>query len=72
MNDTKLVSSCYISTLGERFVSYWSPKSLALGILTWRRGYHDQEGGSSRMRPFHCTTVGLTPANAPNVGISGA
>ncbi|KAG8240491.1 hypothetical protein J6590_107484, partial [Homalodisca vitripennis] len=31
-------------------------------------GYRDHEGGSSRMRPFHCTTVVLTPANAPNVG----
>ena len=28
----------------------------------------DQEGGSSRVRPFHCTTVGLTPTITPNVG----
>ncbi|KAG8300111.1 hypothetical protein J6590_084402 [Homalodisca vitripennis] len=40
--------------------------------ITWRRGYRDHEGGSPRMRPFRCTTVGLTPAKAPNVGISGA
>ena len=26
----------------------------------------DQEGGSSRVRPFHCTTVGLTPTITPN------
>jgi hypothetical protein len=26
---------------------------------------HDQEGGSSRVRPGHCTTVGLTPTITP-------
>ena len=40
-------------------------------ILTWYRGYRDQQGGSSRRRPFHCTSVGLTPAITPNVGNSG-
>ena len=30
----------------------------------------DQLGGSPRARPFHCTTVGLTLAIAPNVGDS--
>ncbi|KAK9679299.1 Ligand-gated ion channel [Popillia japonica] len=37
-------------------------------ILTWRRGYRDQQGGSPRTRPFHCTTVGLTSAITPNAG----
>ena len=32
----------------------------------------DHEGGSSRARPFHCTSVGLTPAISPNVGNSTA
>jgi len=41
------------------------------GILTWRRGYRDHEGGSSRARLFHCTSVELTLANIPNVDISG-
>jgi hypothetical protein len=41
-------------------------------ILTWRRGYHDHQGGSLRVRPFHCTSVGLTPAIIPNVDNSGA
>ena len=27
----------------------------------------DQQGGSPRARPFHCTSVGLTLAIAPNV-----
>jgi len=40
-------------------------------ILTWYRRYRDQQGGSPRTRPFHCTSVGLTPAIAPNVGNSG-
>ena len=30
----------------------------------------DQLGGSPRARPFHCTSVGLTLAIAPNVGDS--
>ena len=32
----------------------------------------DHEGGSSRVRPFHCTSVGLTPAITLNVGNSRA
>ena len=40
-------------------------------ILTWLRGYRDHEGGSPRARPFHCTSVGLTPAIIPNVDNSG-
>ena len=32
----------------------------------------DHQGGSSRVRPFHCTSVGLTPAITPNVGNSNA
>ncbi len=31
---------------------------------------HDQEGGSSRVRPVHCTPGGLTPTITPNVGKS--
>ena len=30
----------------------------------------DQLGGSPRARPFHCTSIGLTLAIAPNVGDS--
>lgn len=33
---------------------------------------HDQGGGSSRVRPDHCTAVGLTPTITPNVGNSNA
>ena len=40
-------------------------------ILTWLRGHRDHEGGSPRARPFHCTSVGLTPAIIPNVDNSG-
>ena len=32
----------------------------------------DHEGGSSRVRPFHCTSAGLTPTITPNVGNSSA
>ena len=31
----------------------------------------DHEGGSSRARPYHCTSVGLTPASIPNADTSG-
>ena len=41
-------------------------------ILTWRRGRRDQQGGSLRMRPRHCTPLGLRPAISSNVGNSGA
>ena len=34
------------------------------------RGNLDQLGGPLRMRPFHCTSTGLTPAITPNVGNS--
>ena len=37
-------------------------------ILTWYKGYHDQTGGSPRKKAFHCISVGLSPAIAPNVG----
>jgi len=40
-------------------------------ILTWLRGNHDHQGGSSRARPFHCTKDGLTLAINPNVINSG-
>jgi hypothetical protein len=40
-------------------------------ILTWRRDYRDQQGGFPRVRPFHCTEVGLTPAIIPNADNSG-
>ncbi|WAR22570.1 hypothetical protein MAR_016544 [Mya arenaria] len=35
-------------------------------------GYRDHEGGSPRKRPSHCTSVGLTPAIATNVGYSAS
>ena len=49
---------------------YITGKQLYQSILTWRRGYRDHEGGSSRARLFHCTTIELTLANIPNVDIS--
>ena len=43
-----------------------------IDILTWHRGYCDQQGSSPRSRLFHCTSVELKPAIPPNVGNSGA
>ena len=43
-----------------------------LSILTWHRGDRDRLGGSPRVRPLHCTSVGLTAAIIPNVDDSGA
>ena len=44
----------------------------AISILTWHRDNHDHSGGFPRVRPFHCTSVGLTFAIIPNVDNSGA
>ena len=52
------------------YIKTWSGSHLS--ILTWHRGYRDPLGGSPIVRPFHCTSVGLTDAIAPNVGDSGA
>ena len=37
---------------------------------TEKKKKSDQQGVSSRVRPFHCSSVGLTPAITPNVGNS--
>ena len=42
----------------------------AQAYLPGRGVNRDQLGGSPRARPYHCTTVGLTLAIAPNVGDS--
>ena len=52
--------------------TYWSILVRFISILTWHRGNRDHLGGSSRLRPFHCTSVWLTFAITPNVGDSGA
>ena len=41
-------------------------------IHTWLRKNPDPAGGSPRASLYHCTTVWLTLAIAPNVGDSGA
>ena len=51
---------------------YMSPGDAGISILTWHGRYHDHQGGSPRSRPFHCTSVGLTPAIIPNVDYSSA
>ena len=43
-----------------------------LSILTWHRLYSDPQGCGPGARPFHCTSVWLTPAIFPNVEDSGA
>jgi len=49
------------------------------GPGNWDRAYlpgvevnRDQIGGSSRVRPAHCTSSWLTPASIPNVDTSDA
>ena len=72
--------SAYLKTINEQIVEtrakyckveYKKCINLSEIILTWYRRYRDHQGGSPRKRLFHCTSVELTPANAPNVGISG-
>ena len=53
------------------YVGLKSPEKQCLSILTWHRLNPDLSGGWSWMRPFHCTSVGLTLAIIPNVNNSG-
>ena len=53
-----------------RFLYSFFGKS-TISILTWYREHRDQKGGLHRSRPFHCTSVWLKPAIAPNVSNSG-
>jgi len=46
--------------------------SLKQSYLPGTEVNHDQEGGSSRVRLDHCTSVGLTSTITPNVGNSSA
>jgi len=45
---------------------------LSQAYLPGTGDYRDPWGGSPRVRPSHCTPVGLTFAIAPNAGDSGA
>ena len=69
-----IITAIKAKKLSHVFVSKLCPKSrtqLSQIILTWYRGYRDQQGGSPRKRLSHCTSVELTPAITPNVGYSG-
>ena len=64
-----------VGVLPTKFIliaSIWRCERASTSILTWHRRNLDQEGGSSRARPFHCTSNWLTLAITPNVGDSGA
>ena len=61
------VTKNFCSLVGDKF----DDKTVVI-ILTWHRGYCDQQGSSPRSRLFHCTSVELKPAIPPNVGNSGA
>ena len=56
----------------KQFVKNPGPLAATEIILTWHGRNHDQKGGSPRVRPFHCTSVRLTPAITPNAGDSSA
>ena len=68
MRRTSACPQVYLSIGGTKYRSGVN----ALFILTWRRGGRDQEGGSLRKRPRHCTRLRLKLAISPNVGNSGA
>ena len=66
------VPICYKPLLSGYPSSTTTLQQPSTSILTWRRGYRDHKGGSPRVRPFHCTAAGLTPAIIPNADNSGA
>ena len=52
----------------SRSCKVWIPRHTYLD-----QGFNrDQEGGSPRKRPFHCTSVRLTPASSSNVTTLGS
>ena len=65
-NYMKMLIQCAICL--DKVETFWLPSAYLPGVEVNR----DHEGGSSRARPFHCTSVGLTPTITPNVGNSKA
>ena len=56
-------------TTGAVYITWGSADEAYLPGVEVNR---DHEGGSSRVRPLHCTSDGLTPTITPNVGNSNA
>ena len=77
----KAVLMSIVSDLVEKFNSsntksfqccYGSAKFRHRAYLPGVGVNRDHEGGSPRVRPFHCTSARLTPTITPNVGNSNA
>lgn len=69
INDVKFwLPAAFFEFHCEQGVLYRVCQSYLPGVEVNR----DHVGGSSRSRPFHCTSAGLTPTITPNVGNSNA
>ena len=66
-----LMNSFDVEWLSNIFTNELNIRCKMLFILTWLRFIRDHVDGLPRVRPLHCTPLGLTPANSPRGNLGG-